>query len=127
MRMRTMAGVLSVLLVSACASAGGRDAGPVEMDPVGSYTLTTVIQGSPVSGQMRIAGEPGAYIGAVYTGLTGELPITSVSVDGSQLFITAETPDGPVDVRITFDGDSFSGTWMLGPETGAIQGRRVGD
>jgi hypothetical protein len=125
MWMRTMAGVLSLLVVAACASAGGHE-GPVQVDPVGSYTLTTVIQGSPISGQMRIEGEPGAYTGAVYTGFTGELPITAVSVDGSQVFITAETPDGPVDVQVTFDGDTFSGTWMLGPETGSIQGRRVG-
>lgn len=125
MWMRTKLGVLSVLFLAACASAGRSDAGPVDVDPVGAYTLTTMIQGTPVSGQMRIAGEPGAYTGAVYTSFTGELPIRSVSVDGSRVLITASTPDGPVDVQVTFDGDAFSGTWMLGADTGTIEGRRV--
>ena len=126
MWMRTKLGVLSVVLLTACATAGtpGED-GPVDVDPVGSYTLTTIIQGTPVRGQMRITGEPGAWAGAVYTGFTGELPIRSVSVDGSRVFITADTPDGPVDVHVTFDGETFTGTWMMGPETGSIEGRRV--
>ena len=126
MWMRTKLGVLSVVLLTACATAGGTgEAGPAAVDPVGSYTLTAIIEGSPVRGQMRITGEPGAYGGAVYTSFTGELPIRSVTVDGNQVFITASTPDGPVDVQVTFDGDTFSGSWMMGPDTGAIEGRRV--
>ncbi len=125
MWMRMKVGVLATLFLAGCASAGGRDAVPTDVDPVGSYTLTTTIQGTQVNGQMRIQGEPGAYSGAVYTGFTGEIPIRSVSVDGNQVFIMADTPDGPVDVQITFDGDTFTGTWMLGPERGPIQGRRV--
>ena len=125
MWMRTKLGVLSAVFLTACATAGTPRDGPVDVDPVGSYTLTAIIQGSPVRGQMRIAGEPGAYTGAVYTSFTGELPIRSVTVDGDRVFITADTPDGPVDVQITFDGETFSGTWMLGPDTGSIEGRRV--
>lgn len=124
MWMNRKLGVLSLVLLAACASAPA-DMGPPPLDPVGTYTLTVMIQGSAVNGQMRIRGEPGSYTGAVYTDFTGELPINSVSVDGNRMFISAGTPDGPVDVEITFDGDTFTGTWVLGADGGALQGRKV--
>lgn len=126
MWMRVSTGVLSAVFLAACASTGGQAAsGPVDIDPVGSFTLNTVIQGTPVDGQMRIRGEPGSYTGAAYTNMTGELTFSSVSVDGNQVFLTAETPDGPVDIQIIFDGDTFTGTWSLGADGGAVSGRRV--
>ena len=101
------------------------ESSPANVDPVGSYTLTTNIQGTAVNGQMRIRGEPGAYRGAVYTDFTGELSLSSISVAGNRVYMTADTPDGPADIQITLDGDTFTGTWSLGSESGAIQGRRV--
>lgn len=126
MWMRASTGVLSVAFLAACASTGGQVASePADVDPVGSYTLTTVIQGTPVDGQMRIRGEPGSYTGAAYTAMTGELTFSSVSVDGNQIYLTAETPDGTVDIQIMLDGDTFTGTWTLGADGGAVSGRRV--
>ena len=128
MQIRTILAAVSVGLLAACASAGSQaDEGPTDVDPVGSYTLTTNIQGTPVNGQMRIRGEPGSYTGAVYTDFTGELTISSITVQGDVVFLTANTPDGPADIRITFDGDTFTGSWTLGAEGGSIQGRRVND
>ena len=123
MQMRVMAGAFAVLTLAACASLGSQ--GPTHVDPVGRYTLTTTIQGTPVNGQMRIRGEPGDYDGAIYTDFTGELPFTSVTVEGNSMFMTADTPDGPVDIQVTFDGDTFAGSWALGAQGGAIQGRRI--
>lgn len=120
---RMTIGLLAAVALTACASAGTDE--PADIDPVGSYALTTEIQGTMVNGRMRIRGEPGAYTGSVYTDITGQLPITSLSVEGTRVFITASTPDGPADIRLTFREDAFTGTWALGPDGGTIQGRRT--
>ena len=124
--MRTAVGVLSVVLMAGCATL--QPEGPKELDPTGRYTLTTFIQGSMVSGGMRIRGEPGDYTGSLYTDFTGELELNSISVEGNQLLGTVSTPDGPADLRLTFDedGESFTGSWTLGPESGSVSGSRVG-
>ena len=129
MWMRRTAGVLSLALVAACA--GGSPAAesapePERLDPTGTYTFNTYVQDTPVNGRMRIAGEAGEYSGAIYTDFTGELPITSLDVDGRLLRITASTPDGPVDIQLTLEDDAtYTGTWSLGAMTGTIQGRRL--
>lgn len=53
------------------------------------------------------------------------MPISHVQVDGDRATIIAETPDGPVEIRMVFDGDAFTGSWALGGEGGTIRGRRV--
>lgn len=119
---RMTLGLAAAVALTACASAGTD--GPADIDPVGSYTLTTEIQGTTVNGRLRIRGEPGAYTGSIYTDITGQLRITSLSVEGAQVLMTASTPDGPADIRLTFREDAFTGTWALGPDGGAIRGRR---
>lgn len=126
MWMRAKVGVLSAVFLAACASAGGGGGEVVpDVDPTGSYTLATTIDGSPVDGQMQIQGEAGAYTGTVYTDYTGELTITSVNVRGAKAFMTADTPDGQVYLEITFDGERFTGTWWMGSDQSAVEGRRV--
>lgn len=114
---------LMTLVLSGCATMGSEAA--VETDLAGMYTLTTMIQGMSVNGQMRITGEPGAYDGAIYTDFTGELPMSSVNADGNHATIIVESPDGPVEIQLTFEGESFTGEWALGGETGNVRGRRV--
>ena len=95
------------------------------LDPVGSYTFSTTVQGMGVDGRMRINGSPGSWSGSFYTDVTGELPLSSVEVDGQRLNLTANTPDGTVYVRMVFNGDAFTGDWTLGAEGGSLRGRRV--
>ena len=130
MWMRRTVGMLSLALAAACASGGSPAAEsapePGPPDPTGTYTLNTYVQDTPVNGRMRITGEAGEYSGAIYTDFTGELPFTSLEVDGSRLLITAATPDGPVDIRITLEDDAtYTGTWSLGAMSGTVQGRRL--
>ena len=123
---------LALALAGACASAP--EQGPIdtsaassaEVDPVGSYSFTTTVQGTAVDGQLRITGTRGAWGGAFYTPVTGELPVSSVDVDGQVVRLTANTPDGIVHVRMIFSGDTFTGDWSLGAEGGAIRGQRTG-
>ena len=122
------------LALAACASApdpAPRDtthaaADVREVDPVGSYMFTTTVQGRTVDGHLQITGTPGAWGGSFHTPVTGELPLSSVDVDGQEVRITANTPDGVVRVRMMFSGDTFTGDWSLGAEGAAITGRRTG-
>lgn len=124
--------VLVAALATACASA---PAEPVEtaatagaraeLDPVGTHSFSTTVQGAAVDGQLRITGSRGDWSGVIQTEATGELPLSSVAVDGPELRVTAETPDGPVRLRLMFSGDTFTGDWTLGADGGAIRGRRL--
>lgn len=95
------------------------------LDPVGHYTLSTSVQGRAVDGRIRITGARGSWGGSIYTQVTGELPLSSVAVDGQEVRLTANTPDGTVHIRMLVSGDTFTGDWSLGAEGGSLRGRRV--
>lgn len=119
-------------LATGCASApqspppsAAGAAASMTLDPVGSYVLSTNVQGRAVDGRMRIDGSPGAWSGTMYTDVTGELPFSSIHVQGQELHVTAQTPDGTLTARLVFSGDTFTGDWSLGTEAGSLHGRKV--
>lgn len=117
------------VLAAGCASAPqspapSTAAASMALDPVGSYVLSTNFQGQAVDGRIRIGGSPGAWSGTLYSDLTGELPLSSIRVEGQELHITADTPDGPLTAHLVFTGDTFNGDWSLGADGGALRGRR---
>lgn len=117
---------LAVLFLAGCAStATPEPEAPAAMDLAGSYTFSTTVQGMGVTGQMRITGAPGAYQGAAYSDVTGEIPLRDITVEGNVATVIGDTPDGPVEIRMVFDGDTFTGSWAMAGDGGAIQGRRV--
>ena len=112
--MKTTWPFLFLMALTACASAGdpaesATPATPAELDPVGSYTFSTTVQGMAVDGQLRITGSRGAWGGSLYSDVTGELPLSSVTVDGQQVRLTADTPDGTAYIRMQFSGETFTG------------------
>lgn len=114
------------MLVAGCASSPEVEPAPAAaLDPVGTYSLSTTIQGMAVDGQMRITGTPGSYDGSAYTDTTGEIPFTRVTVDGNRVSITADSPEGPLEIRLVFDGDAFTGSWEMGTDGGSIRGQRI--
>ena len=131
--MKRSLSILAAILLGTvgCASPGpaARDAGNpaavAEVDPVGSYTVSTTVQGMAVDGQLRITGSRGAWGGTLYTDMTGELPLSSVGVDGQTVHLRANTSDGTLYVRMLFSGDEFTGDWSLGPEGAPLRGRRL--
>lgn len=126
---RMLVPALAALVLAGCASTRAPEttAAPeaTVMDLAGSYTFSTTVQGSAVSGQMRITGQPGAYRGAAYSDVTGEIPLSRITVDGNVATVIGDTPDGPVEIRMVFDGDTFTGSWALGADGGSLHGRRV--
>lgn len=132
--MKHLCMVAILAVVTGCASVPAADTAPATgadaaasfgLDPVGTYVLSATVQGMAVEGQMGIIGEPGDWSGSLYTDITGELPLSSIRVQGQELRVTASTPDGPLNARLVFIGDMFTGDWSLGGEGGALRGRRV--
>jgi len=126
-----LAAVLS-LAASACAggpapeAAPAQSAAPAAVNPVGRFEFSTTVQGQPVTGAIEIAGAPGAYTGQITTSVTPPLPVASVTVNGQEMVVTGNTPEGVVTLRLAFtDGTSFTGGWELAGDGGTLSGRRV--
>jgi hypothetical protein len=130
---------LALLVLAACASSP-REAVPAApppipepraaaaapvLNPVGEFEFSSATpDGTPASGTITISGNPGAYTGSIEAGAHGIFPIKSVVVSGQTLTINAEHPQGPLDVRLTFVADDFTGSWQLGTDTGEMVGKR---
>ena len=95
------------------------------LNPVGEYEFATQVNGEAVTGTIEITGTPGAYGGRIVTLKFSEFTVRSASAAGQELTVVAETPNGNVTFRMTFTGDTFTGGWTLGGDTGAISGRRT--
>jgi hypothetical protein len=99
-------------------------AAPV-LNPVGDFEYSTALpDGTPVTGVVSIRGTAGAYTGSVDAGALGAFPIKNVVVTGQTMAINADHPDGPLDLRLTFVADDFTGSWHLGTDAGEIVGKR---
>lgn len=94
------------------------------VDPVGEFQYSTMTPDGPVSGVMTIRGTPGHYTGSIDAGTLGVFPVKGVTVSGQAMTIASEHPEGPLELRLTFVGDEFTGSWHLGTESGEIAGRR---
>ena len=96
-----------------------------ELNPVGAFEFATATpDGTPAKGTITIIGQPGAYAGSIDAGEHGTFPIRSVTVTGQALAIAATHPQGSLEIRVTFVGDAFNGSWQLGTDTGEIVGKR---
>ena len=122
MRRITLALPLALLLVAA-ACAPGRQTAPMsnaessDLDPVGTfqYQMNVVDPAAGVNrmvtGQIRIAGGEGGYGGEITATDASALEITQVQVSNNQLTRQARSAEGPVTLRLAFNGQTFSGEW----------------
>ena len=127
-----------LLLLAACASSprqGVPEAPPAipeqrivtspSLNPVGEFEFSTMTpDGTPIRGTISISGTPGAYTGSIDAADQGIFPIKGVAVSGQTVTINAEHPQGPLDVRLAFVADDFTGSWQLGTDTGEMAGKR---
>jgi hypothetical protein len=96
------------------------------VNPVGEFEYATATpDGVPLKGTFTVRGSTGAYTGSINAGEFGIFPITEVIVSEQALVIKAQHPQGPLDLRLTFVGDAFTGSWQLGTDGGEIAGKRV--
>jgi hypothetical protein len=127
----------ALVLLAACApaatSAGGPTPAPTAppavataaaVNPVGTFEFTTSVNGDMVTGSIEVTGNPGAYGGTIRTSATPDIPVRGVTVNGQQMVVTADTPDGELGLTLNFNGNNFSGGWTLGGGSGEMRGQR---
>jgi len=97
-----------------------------DLDPIGEYTFETSVQDAPVTGTITISGVSGDWQGTLAaTALPEVLRLTSITVRGTTLTLTAMVPEqGEVFIELVFEGEEFTGTWSLGYDGGEMIGRR---
>ena len=97
----------------------------VVLDPAGSYEFATAVDGQIVSGTMSITGASGDYKGRILSNLFPEIPITSAAVEGQNMIIRGNMPDGELTLNLKFDGPNFTGNWALGGQSGEFSGKKL--
>jgi hypothetical protein len=121
----------SVLLASAialvgCARGSSAPPAPAPLDPVGVYRFETAYQGQTVTGRVTVSGEPGSYSGSVEPdAVAPPMDIYSVVVQGQQMTLVCDAGGDDLVMTLTFSGDDFTGTWVLGMDGGEVKGARV--
>lgn len=94
------------------------------VDPVGEFEYSTMTPDGSLTGTITIRGTPGNYTGTIDGGAMGMFPVKGVTVSGQTMTIASEHPEGPLEVRLAFVGDEFTGSWHLGTQSGEMTGRR---
>ncbi len=117
------------LTVSACASGGGAAAPapePQPLDPVGTYSFESSYQGQAITGQIIIRGTPGNYSGSVEP-MEGPPPVEiySVRVEGQQITVFGDAGGEDLVITMNFTGGTYTGTWVLGFDSGELTGERL--
>lgn len=98
---------------------------PAPVDPVGTFDFSTSVDGTAVTGMIRIAKTESGFGGVISTDATGEMPISKVTVEGSRVQIRSVTPDGELVINVDFKDDKFTGGWdMGGMMSGSLTGAR---
>ena len=98
-----------------------------ELNPVGAYDFSTVVESSQVTGTIEITRrDDGSYTGRIFSTMFPEIPITRASVEGNRLLLAASMEGQQIVMELTFTGDTFTGGWSLGDGSmgGAISGKR---
>ncbi len=95
------------------------------MNPVGNWSCTaTTPDGDEVPWSMEISGNSGHYV-AVLTSERGKMNIPQTRVDGNTLTFQVNVGgEGTFTISLTFDGDTFRGSWKGDDRGGELKGKR---
>jgi hypothetical protein len=108
------------------AAAAAPPSAPAAVNPVGKYEFTTSLQGQMLTGTMEITGTLGAYAGRITSSATEPISITTVTVEGQNMTVVGETPNGPLTIKMTFaEAGAFTGNWTLAGDGATLTGKRV--
>jgi hypothetical protein len=97
---------------------------PGTVNPVGSYDLSFIDDGKPMTGTMVIRGTPGEYSGRITAEARPQVQISTVTASGPLVTVTADVPNGVLLLRFRVTGDSLHGDWSLRNDGGRLSGVR---
>ena len=97
-----------------------------KVDPVGTWTMSTMLNDEPGTMKLVIAREKGVLIADVTTLMGATVRARSVNLKNDHLTIEAEAHEGMVlTFEIDLQGDKLTGKWVAGEYNGALKGERV--
>jgi hypothetical protein len=98
-----------------------------DVDPVGTYELSVVVQGTAMPSTIKIEKKPDATLGGtVTTDAYGVFPIGAVKVSGKTITIGLSTQDGsPVTITLTLEGDQVAGEWSMANDGSKVTGKKL--
>lgn len=96
------------------------------VDPRGTWSVVIEFGGSPAQRTWTIAGERGRYTGTAET-RAGTVTFDTVVLEGNALTVTfpASEGRGATEVTVIVSGDTFEGTFEMGPRTAPVKGTRT--
>ena len=128
--MRRVSSLIVGMALVACGTTPGgtarAPAPPAPLDPVGTYSFSSVYQGEPITGTVVIRATETGYSGLVdpESGAP-QVPIYAVTVEDQTMTVFGDAGGDDLVLTLKFTGDRFTGSWMVGFEGGEITGARV--
>lgn len=113
------------LVLGGCGALRGGPAGATNIELPGVYRFVYEDDGDEFGGTATIVGTPGAYGGEVrFEDGRPDLAISSATSSGNLVVMTADVPGAVLLMRLHFEGDAFTGDWVLGSGAGRVRGTR---
>jgi hypothetical protein len=95
------------------------------VDPVGTYDLSIVVQGASMPSTIKIEKKDSTFVGSVSTDAYGTFEIASVKVSGKAITLIIYTQDGsPVTIALNLDGDQVTGEWSMAGDGSKVTGKK---
>jgi hypothetical protein len=128
--MRRFPFLAAILTLVACATSPGGEAltpaPPAPLEPVGSYTFSSVFEGQPIAGTIVIRATEDGYTGLVDPkNGPPQVPVYAVTVEGQTMTLFGDAGGDDLVITMEFTGDRFTGSWVVGFDGGEISGMRV--
>ena len=95
-------------------------------EPVGTWTMSTVLNDEPGKMKLVIAREKGVLIADVTTLMGATVRARSVTFKNDHLTIEAEAHEGmALTLELELKGDKVTGKWVAGEYNGELKGERA--
>ena len=118
------AGVALVFLAGCSATAGGIAERSDALDPVGGYEITMASASMVSEGTMEIVGTREGWGGELVLGSVRG-PVAEVDAGPDHMTVHAAANGRPLVLRLVWDGEVFSGNWIMGNQRGTVSARKV--
>ena len=123
-----LAAIALAAFLPAAAGAQGETKPAAAIDPVGKYTVQTVVQGQAADFEMVIEKkDDGTHTGTLSNPNFGTSVVTSLKVEGRTMKLVLATPQGieaVAEVTLAEDG-TLDGNWSMQGDGGKMTGKKL--
>lgn len=97
-----------------------------DVNPVGSYELSVVVQGQMIGSFVKIEKKDSTFTGTVSTEAYGTFTIAALKVSGKTITLSIYAADGsPVTINMTLEGDQVTGDWSMAGDGSRLTGKKL--